>query len=268
MTADTRYILKFEECHEDCVALVGGKSTGLGSMIRAGVPVPPGFAVTTHAYRAMLGNGGLEREIAEILEGADSDDVDGLDAISDKIGAKIIERPIPPAVESAIREGYEELVALCSGPNGSDTPTDSLPVAVRSSATAEDLPGASFAGQQDTFLWVVGIDDVLTHVKRCWASLYTARAIAYRMERGFAHEKVYMSVCIQRWSTHARPVSCSRSTRSTVIDPRLPSMRAGDWGIGGIWRGHTGQLPCRQDRHEDRETHGVAQGNRVSGDSR
>ncbi|MCZ7533522.1 MAG: phenylphosphate synthase subunit beta [Acidimicrobiia bacterium] len=230
MTADTRYILKFEECHEDCVALVGGKSTGLGSMIRAGVPVPPGFAVTTHAYRAMLGNGGLEREIAEILEGADSDDVDGLDAISDKIGAKIIERPIPPAVESAIREGYEELVALCSGPNGSDTPTDSLPVAVRSSATAEDLPGASFAGQQDTFLWVVGIDDVLTHVKRCWASLYTARAIAYRMERGFAHEKVYMSVCIQKM-VNARSAGVM-FTLNPINGDRSKVAIDASWGLG------------------------------------
>jgi len=230
VTADTRYILKFEECHEDCVALVGGKSTGLGSMIRAGVPVPPGFAVTTHAYRAMLGNGGLEREIAEILEGADSDDVDGLDAISDKIGAKIIERPIPPAVESAIREGYEELVALCSGPNGSDTPTDSLPVAVRSSATAEDLPGASFAGQQDTFLWVVGIDDVLTHVKRCWASLYTARAIAYRMERGFAHEKVYMSVCIQKM-VNARSAGVM-FTLNPINGDRSKVAIDASWGLG------------------------------------
>ncbi len=230
MTADTRYILKFEECHDDCVALVGGKSTGLGSMIRAGVPVPPGFAVTTHAYRAMLGDGGLEREIARILEGADSDDVDGLNAISDEIESKIIERPMPPAVEAGIRAGYEELVVLCSGPSGSDSESDNLPVAVRSSATAEDLPGASFAGQQDTFLWVVGIDDVLTHVKRCWASLYTARAIAYRMERGFAHEKVYMSVCIQKM-VNARSAGVM-FTLNPINGDRSKVAIDASWGLG------------------------------------
>ncbi|KAA3635380.1 MAG: phosphoenolpyruvate synthase [Armatimonadetes bacterium] len=199
-------------------------------MIRAGVPVPPGFSVTTHAYRAMLGDGGLEREIAEILEGADSDDVDGLDAISEKIGSRIIDRPMPPEVETAIRAGYKDLVSLCSGRHESGTGDYDLPVAVRSSATAEDLPNASFAGQQDTFLWVVGIEDVLTHVKRCWASLYTARAIAYRMERGYAHEKVYMSVCIQKM-VNARSAGVM-FTLNPINGDRSKVAIDASWGLG------------------------------------
>lgn len=230
MTTDTGYTLRFEDCGPDCTALVGGKSTGLGSMIRAGIPVPPGFAVTTHGYRAMLGDGGLEREIAQILKGADPNDVDGLDAISNKIEAMIVAMPIPPAVEEAIGTGYRELVALCGSQNDSGMADDNLPVAVRSSATAEDLPGASFAGQQDTFLWVVGIEDVLAHVKRCWASLYTSRAIAYRMERGFAHEKVYMSVCIQKM-VNARAAGVM-FTLNPINGDRSKVAIDASWGLG------------------------------------
>ncbi|MEZ5176664.1 MAG: PEP/pyruvate-binding domain-containing protein [Acidimicrobiia bacterium] len=226
MTIDSRYVLRFEDCLEDCVALVGGKSTGLGSMIRAGVPVPPGFAVTTHAYKAMLGDNGLEREIAALLEGADSDDVEGLDDISTKIGDLIMGVPMPAEVESVVREAYDELTSLCSSGNR----TDDLPVAVRSSATAEDLPGASFAGQQDTFLWVVGGDDVIGFVKRCWASLYTARAIAYRMERGFAHESVYMSVCIQKM-VNARAAGVM-FTLNPINGDRSKVAIDASWGLG------------------------------------
>ncbi len=230
MTTDSGYTLRFEDCSPDCTALVGGKSTGLGSMIRAGIPVPPGFAVTTHGYRAMLGDGGLEREIAQILKGADPNDVEGLNAISNKIEAMIVAMPIPPMVEEAISTGYRELVALCQGQQDSGMTGDHLPVAVRSSATAEDLPGASFAGQQDTFLWVVGIDDVLTHVKRCWASLYTSRAIAYRMERGFAHEKVYMSVCIQKM-VNARAAGVM-FTLNPINGDRSKVAIDASWGLG------------------------------------
>ncbi len=230
MTADVKYILPFEDCVHDCVALVGGKSTGLGSMIRAGVPVPPGFAVTTHAYREMLGNDGMEQEIAAILADADPDDVDGLEEISARIGSMIHEAPMPYDVESAIRAGYEDLTALCSAGTDPAQPGTDLPVAVRSSATAEDLPGASFAGQQDTFLWVVGSDDVIAYVKRCWSSLYTARAIAYRIEQGYEHEKVYMSVCIQKM-VNARAAGVM-FTLNPINGDRSKVAIDASWGLG------------------------------------
>lgn len=227
---DAKYTLAFEDCLEDCVDLVGGKGTGLGSMIRAEIPVPPGFAITTHAYRTMLGNGGWEHEIAELLERAATDDVDGLEDISREIGAKFDDTEMPYDVESAIRAGYEELTASCSTQGGSTYGGSDLPVAVRSSATAEDLPGASFAGQQDTFLWVVGADDVLAHVKRCWASLYTARAIAYRIEQGYAHENVYMSVCIQKM-VNARAAGVM-FTLNPINGDRSKVAIDASWGLG------------------------------------
>ncbi|HDL42288.1 MAG TPA: phenylphosphate synthase subunit beta [Actinobacteria bacterium] len=230
MNTDSRYLLAFEDCLRDCLALVGGKSTGLGSMIRAGIPVPPGFAVTTHAYRAMLADGRSEREIAELLDSADPDDVEGLEKISRMIGDLIESSPMPADVESAIRAGYEELDSLCSGAADSSAADPDLPVAVRSSATAEDLPGASFAGQQDTFLWVVGADSVLDHVKRCWSSLYTARAIAYRIEQGYDHEKIYMSVCIQKM-VNARAAGVM-FTLNPINGDRSKVAIDASWGLG------------------------------------
>ncbi len=230
MTKVSEYTLAFEDCVRDCVALVGGKSTGLGSMIRAGIPVPPGFAVTTLAYRAMLGTGRTEREISDLLRRADPDDIDGLEDISLQIAAKIEGAPMPLDVETAIRAGYEGLSSMCSQ---GDTETDNgrgLPVAVRSSATAEDLPGASFAGQQDTFLWVVGADDVIAFVKRCWSSLYTARAISYRIEQGYDHEKVYMSVCIQKM-VNARAAGVM-FTLNPINGDRSKVAIDASWGLG------------------------------------
>ncbi len=230
LTMDSPYTLPFEDCLHDCVALVGGKSTGLGSMIRADIPVPPGFAVTTHAYRAMLDNGETEREIAEILDGIDPEDVDVLEDVSRSIGSKIEGLPVPDDVESAIRAAYGELSSMYGGSEGSNGDDPDLPVAVRSSATAEDLPGASFAGQQDTFLWVVGADDVVAHVKRCWASLYTARAIAYRIKQGFDHEKVYMSVCIQKM-VNARAAGVI-FTLNPINGDRSKVAIDASWGLG------------------------------------
>jgi phenol phosphorylase subunit beta len=230
MKVESPYLLAFEDCLHDCVALVGGKSTGLGSMIRAGIPVPPGFAITTHAYRAMLKEGPVEQGIAELLASADPSDVDQLEKISQEIGTLIEDTPMPEDVETAIRSGYAELSALCSGTPESNGSIPDLPVAVRSSATAEDLPGASFAGQQDTFLWVVGADSVVDHVKRCWSSLYTARAIAYRIEQGYDHEKIYMSVCIQKM-VNARAAGVM-FTLNPINGDRSKVTVDASWGLG------------------------------------
>ncbi|MDH3306720.1 MAG: phenylphosphate synthase subunit beta [Acidimicrobiia bacterium] len=226
---DPSYILPFESCTEDCVGLVGGKGTGLGSMIRAGIPVPPGVAVTTDAYRAMLGSGRSEGAIDKLLDEVDPDDADGLEEVSQRIRTGIEARSMPPDVEAEIRQGYEELThrSGAAHPNGDPS---TMPVAVRSSATAEDLPGASFAGQQDTFLWVVGADAVVEHVKRCWSSLYTGRAIAYRHEQGFDHEKVYMSVCIQKM-VNARSAGVM-FTLNPINGDRSKVAIDASWGLG------------------------------------
>lgn len=171
-------------------ARVGGKNASLGTMIAAGLPVPPGFAVTTDAYELLHDDGELVAFVNGLLDGVDHGDPALMQKLSGEIRAAIESAEVDPAVVAAIDEAYSALSARCG--------TDAIPVAVRSSATAEDLPDASFAGQQDTFLWVTGVDDVVANVKRCWSSMFTDRAIVYRHEMGFEHVHVAMSVGVQK----------------------------------------------------------------------
>ena len=180
----------FEECSRESVALVGGKCSSLGELINAGVRVPPGFALTTHGYAQFMREAGIQPEVSRLLDGLDHEDMDKLEDASRIIREMIESRPICIELEDLIAESYRKL----SNRSG----VTAVPVAVRSSATAEDLPGASFAGQQDTYLWIRGIDEVMHHVRRCMSSLYTGRAIAYRMKMGFPHEQVAISVGIQK----------------------------------------------------------------------
>ncbi|WP_152053800.1 phosphoenolpyruvate synthase [Tautonia marina] len=196
MTRDTdRYphIRWFEELGIDDVPLVGGKNASLGEMYRAlvpqGVRIPNGFAVTAEAYRAFLTHGHLEGQIAEQLSGLDTNDLEDLRRRGHAIRHAILASDLPGDLERALVEAYGQL----ADPNG--PPPD---VAVRSSATAEDLPDASFAGQQETFLNVQGHRALLEACKRCFASLYTDRAISYRVDKGFTHENVALSVGVQR----------------------------------------------------------------------
>ena len=206
----------FEECRKDSVALVGGKCSSLGELIGAGVRVPPGFALTTHGYRRFMAETGLDRQIAGRLEGLDAGDLGELERASVEIRAAIEACPFSIELEDVICERYRKLSVLCGLP--------AAPVAVRSSATAEDLPGASFAGQQDTFLWIRGADEVLHHVRRCISSLYTGRAMAYRANRGFADEQIAISVGVQKMANSftagvmftLHPITGDRST--IVID--------------------------------------------------
>jgi pyruvate,water dikinase len=170
--------------------LVGGKNASLGELINANIRVPPGFAVTTEAYRRFLDEGGIRPLISEAIKGLDHQDMDALEKASSKVRATIEETPFSLEIEDHIAEFYRRLSKLCGLP--------AVPVAVRSSATAEDLPGASFAGQQDTFLWIRGAAGILHHVRRCFSSLFTARAIAYRVKMGFDHSKVDISVGVQK----------------------------------------------------------------------
>jgi pyruvate, water dikinase len=172
---------------------VGGKNASLGEMIgnlaQLGVSVPGGFATTADAFQQYLEKSGLSKRIAERLATLDVDDVDALVAGGKEIRGWIVDTALPAELENAIREAYAK---LCK-----DAGSDNIAVAVRSSATAEDLPDASFAGQQETFLNVVGIDDVLHKVKEVFASLYNDRAIAYRVHQGFKHEDVFLSAGVQ-----------------------------------------------------------------------
>ncbi|GFZ99629.1 phosphoenolpyruvate synthase [Dyella caseinilytica] len=172
---------------------VGGKNASLGEMIgnlaQLGVSVPGGFATTADAFQQYLEKSGLSKRIAERLATLDVDDVDALVAGGKEIRGWIVDTALPAELENAIRAAY---IKLCK-----DAGSDNIAVAVRSSATAEDLPDASFAGQQETFLNVVGIDDVLHKVKEVFASLYNDRAIAYRVHQGFKHEDVFLSAGVQ-----------------------------------------------------------------------
>lgn len=184
-------ILWFEELSKDDVPIVGGKNANLGEMIKAGIPVPPGFAVTAYAYKRFLGETGLSEKIANVLkETIKEGKPQEYEEASKKIKDLILKSKMPKFIEEAIRESYRELCKKLG--------MESVRVAVRSSATAEDLPDASFAGQQETYLNVIGEDDVVTKVKMCWASLWTGRAIYYRESKGFDHSKVLISVAIQK----------------------------------------------------------------------
>ncbi len=188
-----RYVRWFDTLGMGDVEEVGGKNASIGEMIRglqeAGVRVPGGFATTAAAYRDFLAADGLAGRIAERLSTLDIEDVVRLAEAGREIRGWMLDAALPEALENAVREAYGELEAH-SGPD--------LAVAVRSSATAEDLPEASFAGQQETYLNVRGVESVLAHIKRVFASLYNDRAIAYRVHRGFVHSEVALSAGVQR----------------------------------------------------------------------
>jgi pyruvate, water dikinase len=184
------YVLWFDQFEKDHAPLVGGKNASLGEMTLAGLPVPPGFAVTIDAYQQIWGAPGLAQGINELLASIDHDAHGANQKTSNEIRARIEAVPVPDEVASEIRAAYATLCNHCG--------VDDVPVAVRSSATAEDLPDASFAGQQDTFLWIRGADEVVDHVRKCWSSLFTDRAIAYRHMKGYLHQSISMSVGVQK----------------------------------------------------------------------
>ncbi len=188
-------ILWFTEIGMSDVPQVGGKNASLGEMVvnlaDAGVRVPGGFATTADAYRDFLAEGGLDAKIRDILTSLDVEDVTELARRGEQIRRLILDHPFPEALERDIRAGYDKLVAA-------DTHPDEVTWAVRSSATAEDLPDASFAGQQETYLNIGGIDNILEAVKSVFASLYNDRAIAYRVHHGFVHDEVALSAGVQR----------------------------------------------------------------------
>jgi len=187
------YVIAFDQLRMTDVDSVGGKNASLGEMISqlagAGVRVPNGFATTSDAFREFLTQNNLTDQIADELANLNIDDVKALAVSGAKIRQWIIDAPLPAGLEQGIRESFAQLQGDQAEP---------ISVAVRSSATAEDLPDASFAGQQETYLNVVGIDDVLERIRHVFASLYNDRAISYRVHKGFAHADVALSAGVQR----------------------------------------------------------------------
>lgn len=207
----TQYVLRLDQAGMDDVEKVGGKNASLGEMItelsEAGVRVPGGFATTADAYREFLGYGGLADRINERLNQLDADDTRALAETGALIRGWIMEASFQPELDAAIETAYAEMLGG----------QEEISVAVRSSATAEDLPDASFAGQQETFLNIRGLDNIKHAIKEVFASLYNDRAISYRVHKGFTHAEVALSAGIQRMvrsETGASGVMFSLDTES------------------------------------------------------
>ncbi len=190
MSANVRW---FSDLGMSDLEQVGGKNASLGEMVSnlsdLGVQVPDGFATTSDAYHRFIGDTGLAERISGLLDGLDTDDVRRLAEVGKEIRAAVVEQEFPEDLEADIREAYDRLV---------EESGQEMSFAVRSCATAEDLPDASFAGQQETFLNVRGIDAILHAIREVYASLYNDRAIAYRVHHGFAHGDVGLSAGVQR----------------------------------------------------------------------
>lgn len=216
------YIKWFIEIGKQDIALVGGKGANLGELTRNDVKVPPGFCVTAQAYRDFIKGASLGEKIKDIITSIDFDSPDDLSSKCSRIRALIIEAPFPPEIQEQVIRAYGTL----SEQVGVREPR----VAVRSSATAEDLPDASFAGQQDTYLHVVGEKAVVLHVKKCWASLWTARATYYREKKDFDHFDVALSAVVQKMvnSEKAGVMFTANPINNDISEIMVNS----SWGLG------------------------------------
>lgn len=218
----TDHIIWFDRYESDHKPFVGGKNASLGEMMVAELPVPPGFAVTTNAYERLWTDKALVTDINTLLSSIDHDDLVANRAIAAQIRERIESVPVPDDIAADITEAYDALGKHCG--------VDDVPVAVRSSATAEDLPDASFAGQQDTFLWITGADAVIDNVRKCWSSIFTDRAIAYRHSMGYLHQAIAMSVGVQKM---VDPVAAGVAfTLNPTNGDRSQVAIDSSWGIG------------------------------------
>ena len=215
------YVVKFEDLSKSDIRIAGGKGANLGELTQAGIPVPPGFVVTAQAYEKFMDEAGINDKVMSILEEIDINDTKALQAASKEIKELIIEAPIPEDLVLFIREYYNELCQRVG--------EDDVDVAIRSSATAEDLPEASFAGQQDTFLHVSGDDEVIEYIRKCWASLFEARAIFYREENNFEHSKVFIAVVVQKMA-HADKAGVMFTVNPSTGEEI--ALIEGSWGLG------------------------------------
>lgn len=212
-----KYILWFHEIDKDDVAKVGGKGANLGEMTQAGFPVPNGFVVTSSAYIHMIEENNLEAKIKAILKDLNVEDANALNRASKQVIDLIEKSPFPKDIEEQVFKAYDKL--------GGDPW-----VAVRSSATAEDLPQASFAGQQETYLNVRGDASVIVHIRKAWASLFEPRAIYYRVQQGFDHFKVALAVPVQRMVQS--DVSGIMFSINPVTNDKSSIVIEAIWGLG------------------------------------
>jgi pyruvate, water dikinase len=215
-------VMWFEGFWEGMRPEVGGKAASLGELTGAGLPVPPGFVLTTDAYRTCRDLANLDESVSRLLGGLDAADMAMVSERCALIREAIMRMPMTSDVEQSLRRAYAELSRRCG--------IADIPVAVRSSASGEDSPDASFAGEHDTFLWVRGADDVVDAVRRCWASLFTDRATCYRFEMGYDHRAVEMGVVVQKM---VRPVAAGVAfTLNPADGDRSTVAIDAAWGFG------------------------------------
>ena len=215
------YVKKFEDISKNDIGIAGGKGANLGELTQAGIPVPPGFVITAETYQKFMESTGIFQTVMDILSKIDINDTKELQNAADEIKDIIKNAPMPGDISTYIIEAYNAL--------SQDVGLEEADVAIRSSATAEDLPDASFAGQQDTFLHVKGADDVIEYVRQCWASLFEARAIFYREENDFDHSKVLIAVVVQQM------VDADKAGVMFTVNPSTGENIAlieGSWGLG------------------------------------
>jgi len=222
MGSGFKYILWFEECSKDALPLVGGKNANLGEMVNAGIRVSPGFALTVKAFQQYMETLRLWPLVRDTLSGLSPDDIKAVSKAGSEIRRAILSTPIPDEIQEEIIVAYGSLCDKCG--------VTELPVAVRSSATAEDLEDSSFAGQQDTYLWIWDNDEVIKAAHQCWASLFTDRAITYRMRVGFPQDGVLISVGIQKM-VNSRSAGVM-FTLDPVTGDRSKITIDANWGFG------------------------------------
>jgi pyruvate,water dikinase len=223
MTTDGAFVVWLERADGGSFAQLGGKFASLAEMTQAGFGVPPAFAVTTRAYWAFMEQEGLREAARALRAGLDPADLPAVQRASAEITAHIEATPMPEAVAEEVRRGYGALCARAG--------VDALPVAVRSSGVAEDLAGASFAGQYETYLWITGADAVIEHVRRCWTGLFGPQVLTYRPERGArAHDEMGMAVGVQQMIP-ARAAGVM-FTLDPVTGDRSKVVIEAAWGLG------------------------------------
>lgn len=251
-----KLVRTFDEIGIKDIDLVGGKGANLGEMTRAGFSVPPGFCLTVEAYRQFIACSEAARAIASFLAELRLDDIKVLENQTARLREFLITQPMPSEIAKQALDAYHALARRL------DAPPHLLRVAVRSSATAEDLPGASFAGQQETYLNICGDDALLEHIKRCWASLWTARAVSYRHAQGFDQQKVALAVVVQ--AMIEADVAGILFTANPVNQRRDEIVINASWGLGEavvsglvtpdtfIVRKHDGGIVAREIATKDR----------------
>lgn len=220
--AGYNYIKWFNEIGKDDISQVGGKGANLGELTSMGLPVPPGFCVTAGAYDEFINYSELDEIVRILVSSLDVEDVEALTDASKEVRDKINSSEIKPEIEEEIKRAYAQFAEEI----GVENPE----VAVRSSATAEDLPDASFAGQQDTYLHIRGEEELLNHIRSCWASLWTSRAIYYREKQNFDHFNVSLSVVVQKMVNSEK--SGVMFTANPINDSKDEMMINASWGLG------------------------------------